>query len=75
MDGGNDESREDTDENLDNYKNEHKANVQRRWDSRSKTSKAFQKWRRMVGHVHEAKTGGKEEGERGIERERENVWN
>eukprot|EP00965_Chrysotila_dentata_P177990 5879636-Pleurochrysis_carterae.AAC.1 len=36
-------------------------------------SKAFQKWRRRVGHVHEAKTEGKEEGEGEIERERERM--
>eukprot|EP00965_Chrysotila_dentata_P188184 6172581-Pleurochrysis_carterae.AAC.1 len=33
-------------------------------------SKAFKNWRRRVGQVHEAKKGGKEEGEGGRERER-----
>eukprot|EP00965_Chrysotila_dentata_P124781 4125580-Pleurochrysis_carterae.AAC.1 len=32
--------------------------------------RAFQNWRRRVGHVNETKTGGTEEGERGNERER-----
>eukprot|EP00965_Chrysotila_dentata_P261465 6214263-Pleurochrysis_carterae.AAC.4 len=33
-------------------KNEHKATVQRRWDSRGKmrTDKAFQIWREKIGH-------------------------
>eukprot|EP00965_Chrysotila_dentata_P120528 3985810-Pleurochrysis_carterae.AAC.1 len=26
-------------------KNEHKANVERRWDNRGKVNKAFQRWR------------------------------
>eukprot|EP00965_Chrysotila_dentata_P034409 1145559-Pleurochrysis_carterae.AAC.1 len=55
-------------------KNEHKANVQRRWDNRTKMSKAFQNWRRRVGQAHEAKTGGKKKG-KGVKREREDVWN
>eukprot|EP00965_Chrysotila_dentata_P105798 3495173-Pleurochrysis_carterae.AAC.1 len=46
-------------------KNEHKANVQRRWHNRAKMSKAFQKWRRRVGHVHEAKTREKKKGKGG----------
>eukprot|EP00965_Chrysotila_dentata_P089145 2943601-Pleurochrysis_carterae.AAC.3 len=33
-------------------------------------SKAFQNWRRKVGHVRVVETGGKEEGEGGKERER-----
>eukprot|EP00965_Chrysotila_dentata_P031262 1040775-Pleurochrysis_carterae.AAC.1 len=51
-------------------KNEHKANVQRRLDNRGKTHKAFQRWREKVWHAYEAQTGGKEDGEKGKERER-----
>eukprot|EP00965_Chrysotila_dentata_P063365 2100156-Pleurochrysis_carterae.AAC.1 len=48
--------------------NEHKAKVQYRWDNRTKTKKAFQIWRKKVGHEWEAQKSGKEEGVK--ERER-----
>eukprot|EP00965_Chrysotila_dentata_P016004 530072-Pleurochrysis_carterae.AAC.1 len=48
----------------------YKANVQRRWDNRGKTHKAFQRWRGKVWHEHDAQAGGKENGEKGKERER-----
>eukprot|EP00965_Chrysotila_dentata_P193457 6175783-Pleurochrysis_carterae.AAC.4 len=49
-------------------KNEHKARVQDRWDNRAKTNKAFQTWRRRVGHEYETIMGTKHE--EGKERER-----
>eukprot|EP00965_Chrysotila_dentata_P164429 5429144-Pleurochrysis_carterae.AAC.1 len=54
-------------------KNEHKAKVQSRWDNREKTRKAFQTWRRRVGHEYETQTGAKED--RRGKRKRRNVWN
>eukprot|EP00965_Chrysotila_dentata_P173399 5724359-Pleurochrysis_carterae.AAC.4 len=52
-------------------KNEHKANVQCRWDntSRDKMRRAFQNWRKRVGYEDDEQTRG-EEDERGRERER-----
>eukprot|EP00965_Chrysotila_dentata_P210573 6185972-Pleurochrysis_carterae.AAC.1 len=35
-------------------KNEHKANVQRRWDNRGRMNSAFKRWKRIIG-------GGKSE--------------
>eukprot|EP00965_Chrysotila_dentata_P101376 3346599-Pleurochrysis_carterae.AAC.1 len=66
MDRGDDELGESTDEST----NEHKADVQRRWDNRGKTHKAFQRWRKRVGHEDEAQAGGKEDREGGKERKR-----
>eukprot|EP00965_Chrysotila_dentata_P045972 1527741-Pleurochrysis_carterae.AAC.1 len=51
-------------------KNGHKASVQRRWDNRGKMHKAFQRWRKRVGHEYDAQARGKEDGEGGKERER-----
>eukprot|EP00965_Chrysotila_dentata_P005957 195498-Pleurochrysis_carterae.AAC.1 len=54
-------------------KNEHKANVQRRWDSRGKLHRAFHSWKKRVGHdEYEAQAGGgkKEDREGGKERYR-----
>eukprot|EP00965_Chrysotila_dentata_P144133 4761318-Pleurochrysis_carterae.AAC.1 len=51
-------------------KHEHKANVQRRWDNKAKMHRAFQRWRKKVGHEYEAHAGGKENREGGKERER-----
>eukprot|EP00965_Chrysotila_dentata_P236970 6201622-Pleurochrysis_carterae.AAC.1 len=51
-------------------KNEHKANVQRSWDNRGKTHKAFQRWRKRCGMNMRHRRGGKEDGEKGKERER-----
>eukprot|EP00965_Chrysotila_dentata_P208996 6185029-Pleurochrysis_carterae.AAC.1 len=52
-------------------KNEHKAKVQYRWDNRDKTRKAFQSWRKRVGYENdELMMEGKEDEERGRERER-----
>eukprot|EP00965_Chrysotila_dentata_P010992 357642-Pleurochrysis_carterae.AAC.1 len=51
-------------------KNEHKASVQRRSDTRGKMHKAFQKWRKGVCHEYDAQVEGKEDGEGRIERVR-----
>eukprot|EP00965_Chrysotila_dentata_P188110 6172543-Pleurochrysis_carterae.AAC.3 len=44
-------------------KNEHKANVQRRWDNRGKMHMAFQRWREKVRQEDETQTGREENGE------------
>eukprot|EP00965_Chrysotila_dentata_P068814 2273915-Pleurochrysis_carterae.AAC.1 len=51
-------------------KNEHKAEVQRRWDNRGKTRKAFQDWKKRVWPEYYTQIGRKEGIERGKEREK-----
>eukprot|EP00965_Chrysotila_dentata_P090138 2975223-Pleurochrysis_carterae.AAC.1 len=51
-------------------KNEHKADVQRRWDNRGKMNKAFQTWRSRVRHEGEEQAEGKEQGDKRMEREK-----
>eukprot|EP00965_Chrysotila_dentata_P110711 3657998-Pleurochrysis_carterae.AAC.1 len=51
-------------------KNEHKAAEQKRWDNRGKMSKAFQSWRKRLGLEYNNQIRGKEDGERGKEREK-----
>eukprot|EP00965_Chrysotila_dentata_P003566 116958-Pleurochrysis_carterae.AAC.1 len=51
-------------------KNEHKANVQRRWDNRGKMNNAFQRWRLRVKHECDEQVEGKEEGDRRLEKVR-----
>eukprot|EP00965_Chrysotila_dentata_P215167 6188601-Pleurochrysis_carterae.AAC.2 len=40
----------------------HKARVQRRWDNRGNTHKAFQKWKANVWHDYKGQEGEKENG-------------
>eukprot|EP00965_Chrysotila_dentata_P151323 5001581-Pleurochrysis_carterae.AAC.1 len=51
-------------------KNEGKASVQRRWDNRGKMHRAFQNWRRGIGHEYKVREAGTEEGGGDIEKER-----
>eukprot|EP00965_Chrysotila_dentata_P190863 6174160-Pleurochrysis_carterae.AAC.1 len=51
-------------------KNEHKASIQQRWDNRGKIHRAFQRWRKRMGHEYDAQTEGKEGREERITRDR-----
>eukprot|EP00965_Chrysotila_dentata_P194913 6176667-Pleurochrysis_carterae.AAC.4 len=51
-------------------KNEHTANVQRRWDNRGNMYKAFQRCKKRAWPEYDVQTGGKEEGAGGKEREK-----
>eukprot|EP00965_Chrysotila_dentata_P035784 1190910-Pleurochrysis_carterae.AAC.1 len=51
-------------------KNEHKANVQRRWDNRGKRNKAFQSWKLRAKHECHDQAERQEDGDRRLERER-----
>eukprot|EP00965_Chrysotila_dentata_P124228 4106610-Pleurochrysis_carterae.AAC.1 len=51
-------------------KNEHKANVQRRWDNRGIMNKVFQRLRERVWRGYNAQAMGKEDGKREKERDR-----
>eukprot|EP00965_Chrysotila_dentata_P261083 6214132-Pleurochrysis_carterae.AAC.3 len=45
--------------------NEHRANVQHRWDNRGKTNKAFMKWKKATGCENKEKEERKENEEEG----------
>eukprot|EP00965_Chrysotila_dentata_P008172 266804-Pleurochrysis_carterae.AAC.1 len=51
-------------------KNEHTANVQRRWDNRGNMYTAFQRCKKKAWPEYDVQTGGKEEGAEGKEREK-----
>ena len=51
-------------------KNEHKAEVQKRWDNRGQMRKAFQNWRKKLWPEYSTHIGRKEGGKRGTEREK-----
>eukprot|EP00965_Chrysotila_dentata_P160723 5307321-Pleurochrysis_carterae.AAC.2 len=51
-------------------KNEHKAKVQRRWDSRGNMNEVFQIWKKRVRHEQEEQAEGIEDGDGRLEREK-----
>eukprot|EP00965_Chrysotila_dentata_P131058 4332445-Pleurochrysis_carterae.AAC.3 len=54
-------------------KNEHKANVQRRWDNRGRLHTAFQIWRKRIRHECDEQVEEKQDGNKRLERERDRM--